>query len=276
MKTCEECGKILSDDETICPECGGTMFSEVHGLELRSNKGPKKKPVIDEDISANMEKGDYSDLEQDVYGGGSGTPFSLTKEQIKEKKSEDKKDKKHHKSGNMSAVGTLFFVLVLVALGFGVWYLFTNVILKNEGPESQEECIATFVQAINDAKSSDPDVAAKAAEKMEFVLPPYLSIAPGVAQETLEMFSNVEITKYEPVKSEPTNADALNDYVQADRGKSAKIKEAFWNEYRVFATVTNARGAKVQKIKNIKVCLVKIKDRWYYYNEDHDFSQLVD
>ncbi len=227
MKTCEECGKILSDDETICPECGGTMFSEVHGLELRSNKGPKKKPVIDEDISANMEKGDYSDLEQDVYGGGSGTPFSLTKEQIKEKKNEDKKDKKHHKSGNMSAIGTIFFILLLVALVFGIWYLFKNVILKNDGPETQEECIATFVQAINDAKSSDSETAEGAAAKMEYVLPPYLSIRPGLAQEFLEMFSNVEITKYEVKKSQPADVNDLNDYVQAERGKTAKITEAF-------------------------------------------------
>ena len=276
MKTCEECGKILSDDETICPECGGTMFSETHGLELKSNKGPKKRPVIDEDISANMEKGDYSDLEQDVYGGGSGAPIALSKEQIKEKKNEDKKDKKkHHKSGNMSAVGTLFFVLVLAALVFGVYYLFTNVILKVEGPESQQECIETFIEAINDAKSDDYDVKDGAVAKMESVMPPYLSIAPGVAQELIEMFGRVEITKYVETKSTPVNPNDLNDYVQAERGKSAKIKEAFRVEYRVNADIINERGSKVQRIKTITVYLIQIKDHWYFYNEDYDFSQIL-
>ena len=277
MKTCQECGAILADDETVCPDCGGTYFTESHGLELKSNKGPSKRPVMDEDISANMEKGDFSDLEQDVYGGGSGAPIALTKSMIKEAKSEERKNRKHHKKSGaaLGPIGTLFFVLVLVAIGVGVWYLFTHVILKNEGPETKEICMSTFVEAIKDSKSDDPDVKEGAQAKMESVLPPYLSIGPGVAQELLDAFANVEITKYTVVKETPANANELNDYVQAERGKTAKIKEAFKVEYRVNVDVINSRGAKIQRIKNITVYFVMIKDRWYFYNEDYDFSQIM-
>ena len=274
MKTCEECGAIVSDDETVCPECGGTAFSESHGLELRSDKGPKKRPVMDTDISSNMEKGDFSDLEQDVYGGSGGAPISVSKAQLKEMKSVEKHGKKYAKKAS-TGMGTFFLILVLIALGVGVYLLFTQVILKNDGPESQEACVEMFKEAVNAQQSKDDEVRESAQAKMEYIMPPYLSIAPGQAEEILGTLANVEITKMDETKSTPADTTKLNDYVQMERGKTAKITEAFEKEFRVTAYVTNSRGQKIQKIKDIRIILICIKDRWYFYNEDYDFSKLI-
>ncbi len=274
MKTCHACGAYVPDDALSCPECGATIVKKVSGLSLKPEGPARKKPSHTTGSVVSTGSGltnilregqeEYDDYEEDDYGGGS-MPYAMSKNQLKEYE-ESKKHAKHRKSGK-GALGTLFKIVLFAAIAFGVYYFFNNVLLKKDGAQTAEDAMDIYVEAVN---NNDEEMLLK-------IIPPYITTNHTEAQNILGALSNPNIASYDILESKEFTKDDvthLNDAIQMERGKTAKISAARSLRMRLKGTMTNRSGAKTQKFPEVTFDFVQIKGVWYLYTDTYSNKEF--
>ena len=266
MKQCHACGTYVEDDARSCPECGATIVTGGSGLTLKEDKNANRKiPSHSTGHTVGAGTGltslleasdDYADLEADAYGGGS-LPVSMSKNQLKEYEAAKRHEKQRKGAG---AFGTFVKILVLIAIAFGIYYLFVNVLLKTDGLETPEAVMNEFVAAVNE----------KDVEKLKAILPPYLITNLGTSENFLNSLSEAHIDKYDILEKKELSSNEINqleDSIKMGQGKTANIKEAVDIRMRVSGTMKNKQGNKVNKFPEVTFRFLNVKGVWYLYDQ---------
>ncbi len=263
MKTCHVCGALVDDRELTCPDCGATVVMSTSGLALKANE-PVKKPVGNP-MGMTMSTGsgltdilrapddNFSDYEKEEFYGGGSIPLTFTKTVIDDGPAKKKKTK----------VGaTVFKILLLCALAYGIYYLVVNVFLNKEGAFSYEEVIDIYVAAVNEEEKGDD---------IKLIVPPYISVAQDGVDLLMKGMDGIDISNYKIVDTYYYTASdirELQDSIKLQTSKTANIKDACKVTIRFEGTIDNA-GYDV-KHSEVDMVFVQIRDRWYLHVDTYD------
>lgn len=263
MKTCHVCGCQVDDRELTCPDCGATVVMETSGLSLKAGAPEAKRRTnpIGTTVSTgsgltDILRGDDDGVaEDDPYMGGS-LPVSLTKTVI-----EEGEYKKKNNTGKV--FGTVFKIILLAAVAYGVYYLIANVFLKKEGAFSYEEALDIYVEAAND----------KDADKMKLIVPPYVNYPSDEAQEWIDSLHDANFSQSDIIKVEDIDSVDLTSMMEDAKlysNKTADIRAGVTLTVEFRGTVVNAAGNTVSKGYELDMDFIQIKDRWYFYVDTYD------
>lgn len=239
MKTCHVCGSEVDDYEAVCPECGTELERREGGLSLKMGGPEKKKPAV----TAGPEKNFAA---EELNGP---KPVVLSSDTIKENVASASGKRKKSNSGIM---GTIFLVVFLLALGYGVYYLFTNYIMKDDGFDDYEDVLEHYIEAVNES-----DV-----EKMKEVLPSYVSLPANTAQKYLNNMAGRQITRYTILDTKlggKTEADSIADTIKLQKGKTLDIKEVCTLKVQ-FIMSSGAPRSMEMELK-----FIQVKKKWFLY-----------
>lgn len=259
MKTCRVCGAFVEDKEFHCPECGADMVQSSGKLSLKATPERKEKTnanpmgqsmatgsgLTDILRSGAAEEGADEEEIDEFYGAS--IPTSMAKTTIDEDYSSKKKNRK--------IVSKIIKLVILLAAAYGVYFLVTNVILKEKekGALTSEEAMEILVDGIN---SKDPD-------KLEKIIPPYIKETTEEAQYIIDMFDGAEITDYRITNSEkftPGDLTRLKDEIKLSLNKAINPSDgATLNvSYRL-----NKDGKLMQSEAGF--IFFKSEGEWYFY-----------
>lgn len=260
MKTCHVCGCEVDDRELICPDCGATVVKHSGMLSLKAQEEVKKKSnpmgmtVSTGSGLTDILRADSDDEVEDEYFGGS-LPTGLAKTVI-----DDSVKKK--KSDNGKVFGTLFKILLVVILVYGVYWLFTEVIFNKDYIESYEKTLEIYVDAVN-----NEDV-----DKMETIIPNYLNNTEVSADEIMRDMVDINITRYDIIKTDELNGtdiNSLQEEIKLSTSKTADIEEAVRVQVRFYGYKENESGTKIDKSDEVELIFIKYKNDWLIETENY-------
>lgn len=268
MKKCPMCGTSVDEHASECPECG-CPIADTSGFSLKSSPGGSKKSgnPMGKSISTGsgltdlLREGDdaYDDFDDTSSPYGS-IPISLSKTDVG-----DLNIKKKSKVGKY-----IFRIILIAALGFGIYYLITNVLLTDKA-KSYNQALDYFVEAIN-----EDDV-----KKMEIIMPPYLDKNSSQAEDYLENLGILHVNSYnvrDLNELSESEIDNLQESIKLETGKTARIKEGYSMTVDLKVTV---EGDSSRYVKGSSFMIssymefINIKDNWYlqiksYENIDYN------
>lgn len=247
MAVCESCGAKIQEGLTVCSNCGKPIVKMKTSLSLKGENG--KKAVKAKAFSPTDDYGD-------IYDGNSvgGTePVELTKEDIKENKPS------HSGSNASSGIGKFFGILIklaiVAAIGFGIYYLFANVILKPKGPETYQEALDVFQEAVNENDE----------EKLLSLVPEYITANRAFVQDILPLVEETEYTTITIIKQRKwsdTEVEAFNDRVQMEHIETVDAKDGVTLKLGLRGKMLNASGIPISYME-VELDFVKIRGVWY-------------
>lgn len=264
MKTCHVCGEEVEDKILECPNCGATVVKRTIELSvkppeaIRKRTNPMGTPVSTGSGLTDLLRGEDDNYVEDELGGGS-IPMTLTKTNVDYDYSGKKK---------INIFGPLFKFLILVALIYGVYYLVTNVILKEDGPSTYEAAFEQYITAVNN----------KNEDELCVVIPSYITANRKRAQTIFEDLQGAEFDQYEILSVTDLTKDEiikLEDDIQLKYGKTVNIKEACVLRLRLGGIIKNPAGASINKYAELDMGFIKIHNRWYINTESYDITDYV-
>lgn len=261
MAVCESCGAKVQDGLTICSECGRPVKKMKTTLELKGQNGRKPKKATM--FSPADEYGDVVD--SNSVGGAE--PVTVTKEKIEYYESENKKEKRKKRPGIFTWIIRL---VVLAAIGYGVYYLCVNVLFKPDGPETYEEAFDAVIEATN----------SKDKENIMTCIPAYITDNIRVSEGYLSNMHDADIESAE-IKQDTVHMwskqelNAMNDDVQLQHGKTANIKEGVTFTAKLRGYARNEKGNRVARYTEVEMNFIKIKGVWYFDIESYDTSAFT-
>ncbi len=258
MKTCHVCGALVDDRELTCPECGATVVKHSGGMTLRIEEPVKKKAnPMGTSIGTGSgltdilrsENDDYESVDDEFFGS---LPTSFGKEYV------DTSVKK--KSDNGKVFKTVFKILILAAVAYGVYFLVTNVFMKGDTIDSYEKALDCYVESINGGFVDD----------LEVIIPPYVGDTEEKARKIIADKAYDNISKYDVITVDQMDSSeivSLQDEIKLNSTKTANIKAACVAEVRFFGTTLSAGGSRVESNSTQDMIFIQIRDNWYIYVE---------
>ncbi len=251
MKTCRVCGAYVDDKEFHCPECGADVMIKSSGtLSLKQNTETKPKAnPMGQTISTGSGLTDIlraeagEDVEtEDFYGGGS-IPLSFTRTDIDGDYSAKKKKK---------IAPTIFKLILLFAVCFGVYMFVTKVIMKekDKGVESMEDAIEIYFDSVN---ANDID-------EMQRIVPKFLSDRRDWAESMISTHNGAKLENYKINETETLPINELKNEILLTYNKTVSIQEA--NDVYI-SYMNNSNGVSIFEEKIFTI--LKIDDCWYIY-----------
>lgn len=247
MAVCESCGAQIQEGLTVCPQCGKPIVKMKTSLELKGENG--RKAVKAKSFSP-------SDNYGDIFDGNSvgGTePVKITKEAIKENKQVNSGPKKT--SGVAKFFSMLLKIVIVAAIGFGIYYFVTNVVMKKEGPETYQEVLDIFKAAVNENDE----------EKLLSLVPEYITANKALVDDIMPQVEETQYTTITVIKETTwTSADLseFNDRIQLEHGKTVDAKEGVTLKLGLRGKMLNKSGIPISYME-VELDFVKLKGIWY-------------
>ena len=247
MAVCESCGARVQDGITICPECGRPVVKMKTSLGLKGENG--KKPVQQR---AYTPTDDYGDIFDGNSVGGTD-PVKITKEDVKEYKELNKKQSGN--SGVGKVIGTIIKLLIFAGIVFGIYLFVTKVVLKPKGPQTYEEAVNAFKEAVDEDDS----------DKLLALVPGYITANKALVDELMPMVEETNYTMIQIDKATEwteTQVDQFNDQIQMVHGKTADARAGVTLKLGLRGTMKDRNGMTRQYME-VGIDFVKIKGIWY-------------
>lgn len=247
MAVCESCGAKIQEGLTVCSQCGKPMVKMKTSLSLKGENG--KKAVKAKAFSP---ADDFGDIYDDNSIGGK-EPVEITKEDIKEKKAEQSGPKRP--SGVAKFFGILVKLAILAVIGFGIYYLITEVIMKPKGPETYQAAIDVFKAAVNENDE----------EKLLSLVPEYITANKALVQDIMPMVKETEyttITVIKETKWSSADISKFNDRVQMQHIETVDAKDGVTLKLGLRGNMKNASGIPISYME-VEIDFVKIRGVWY-------------
>jgi translation elongation factor EF-1beta len=249
MRKCHVCGLEVDDGVYICPDCGAEIVGNTGGLSLKAG-GEEKRKKTGASLGTTVSTGSgLTDLlrgedDSSEYMGSmpNAVSYDLTDYES------DKKAKTH--------IGKYVSKLILLAvLAFGIYMLITQVLMKKSGPESYQEALDTYIEAINESDQT----------KMEFVTPAFFTDKSAAASDKLESVSGLHIDSYEIEDTyflTSTEISSLQDSIKYATSKTANMTDVVNLRLKVSGDLGDLVRAGVNS-GEITVQVVCIRNYWY-------------
>ncbi len=268
MKTCHVCGCLVDDKEIVCPECGATVVKATSGLSLKADEPEKKRKSNPIGTTVSTGSGltdilrgeDDGVAEDDPYNGGS-IPMSVIHNVVDD-------DDEPHKKKSGKVFSVIIKILLLAAVAFGIYYLVTNVIMKDDVSSTYEAALDTYIKNINDKNASELSV----------LVPSYVSDPVDEAQMWIEELNDADITEYNIVGTEyidSTTLTELEEDVKLNLNRSIDISEGITLTVEFRGTSLNNAGNAVSRGGELKLQFIKMKNKWYFLHDNFDSSLLT-
>jgi hypothetical protein len=255
MRKCHVCGLEVDDRTYICPDCGAEIVGSSGGLSLKAGTQEVKKKTgssLGTTVSTGSGLTDILRGDDDVEDFGSmpaAISYDLTDYET------NKKAKRHFGK-------SIFKLICVAALAFGLYMLITQVFLKKTGPETYMEALETYIEAIN---NSDQD-------KMEFVIPPVYENKESTASEALSKLDGVSIDNYEVEDKYFLNSDeisTLQDSIKYATTKTANMSDVVNIKLRISGKLGSLVSSGATN-GEITVQVVHIRNSWYVLPEEFE------
>lgn len=247
MAVCETCGAKVQDGITLCPECGRPVVKMKTSLGLKGQNG--KKPVKTTAYNP-------ADAFGDIYDGNSvgGTdPIKVSKEDLADLKSTTKKQR--GKSGVGKFIGNVIKLAIFVAICFGIYTIVKDTIGKVKGPETYQEALNLFKEAVN----------AKDQEQMEGMIPGYITANKLEAENLIRRLDDTEFTDIKILKATDWTDALVDDFtqqVQLEHGSTAGVRKGVTLRVGLRGKMKNMSGVTVSYME-AEIYLIQIKGAWY-------------
>ncbi|MBQ8914364.1 MAG: zinc ribbon domain-containing protein [Lachnospiraceae bacterium] len=260
MKNCPMCGAQVDDHATECPKCG-CPIADTSGFSLKGGgAAPKKSNAHSMGTTVSTGSG-LTDIlndgiEEDYSSVGGSIPISLSKNDVGD-----------YEVKHKSHIGrTIFRIIFLAALAFGIYYLLDYFVFSNKKAYSYEEAIDNYVKAVN-----EDDI-----DYMRGIMPPYISDRDSKADEILNNMSSLYINSY-TIDEKSIFADKdiyeLQDAIKIQTSKTARITSA----YKVKVTFNVTVDGESRKLKNgsnlditMNMDFIEINNKWYLQLDSYD------
>ena len=259
MKKCPMCGQDVEDHASECPNCG-CPIADTSGFSLKggNNSAPRKgsSNPMGRTISTGSGLTDILNEGEEDFSVGGSIPVSLSKNET-----EDLNIKPKSNVG-----GTVFKLLFIVAIGFGIYYLLNTYVFSNKKAYSPEEALEFYVKAVN-----EDDV-----DYMRGILPSYVENRDQVAQEYLDNISVLHIDSY-TIDSKEDFADIeiseLQDAIKLQTTLTSRIASAVRMKVTFHVDVDGdseklKNGDKLDLTMNLE--FIEINTKWYLQTTSYD------
>ncbi len=270
MKTCHACGTKVDDKELVCPVCGATVVMATSGLSLKAEETVKMKssPSMGKTVSTGSgltdilrgEDDDYGDADDDSYVMGS-IPTALSKNSVYD--ASDEEEKARRKRENHKVNSTIFKIVILGLVAFGIYYVVTNFILVERGAKSYEDALKIYVEAIND---NDVD-------KMKEIVPLYYSNKADKAQEFIDYMKNVQFTASDIVDAkaiDEVRVGMIESDVKLRYNKTIYIEDAYTLTVEFKGSVTSDSGVVTDRGDKVEMEFFKAEGKWYFLPDTYE------
>ncbi|MGN0436771.1 MAG: hypothetical protein ACI4D8_09110 [Wujia sp.] len=252
MKTCIKCGATADDKEYICPACGADLVKKTNfALKPQEEKKKVANPMgtsvsTGSGLTDILRAGDDEDgVDNDDFVAGS-IPIALSKTII------DDSDYKVKRKSKL--IPNIIKLVLLLLVLFGIYYVVTQVILKDVGAKSKESVVKIYIEAIN-----DDDV-----DRFKVIVPAYVGDAKGVSSDLINEMEDIHIDGYDIIEANEFDTDALNkltEGIKFQTTKTANISEAY--ELKVSFTAHAEDDTSNTFNTTTTMVVVKIRDSWY-------------
>jgi hypothetical protein len=247
MRKCHVCGLEVDDRTYICPDCGAEIVGSSGGLTLKPKEDDKKKKT-GASLGTTVSTG--SGL-TDILRGEDGDSEIMGS--LPNAVSYDLTDYESNKKARIHPGKVIFRLICIAVLALGIYMLVTRVLLKKDGPESYQEALDTYIEAINEQDQT----------KMEFVTQ---------ASKKLEELNGVHIDEYSVEDKyflTSSEISKLQDDIKYATSRTANMSDAVNVKLKVSGTLGNYAKAGA-KTGEITVQIVCIRDSWYVLLDEYE------
>jgi hypothetical protein len=255
MRKCHVCGLEVDDRTYICPDCGAEIVGSSGGLSLKAKEDDKKRKTgssLGTTVSTGSGLTDIlrGDDDPDIMGSmPNAVSYDLTDYET------DKKAKVH--------VGKVLFKIACIAvLALGIYMLVTRVLMRKDGPETYQEALDTYIEAINEEDQT----------KMEFVTPAYFMDKSAEASAKLESLEGVHIDDYEIEDKYYLSTEEiskLQDSIKYATSRTANMSDVVNIKLKISGDLGNLAKPGV-KTSEITVQVVCIRNFWYVLLDEYE------
>lgn len=237
MKTCQECGTKVNDNELVCPCCGATVVMHVSGLSLKNSSGaPKKKPSSSLNMSVSQ---DFLDVEQ---------PFVVTSKSIP--KTKEKEEKSYSVRGKSTFFPKLIKFILFVAIAYGIYTAITTYLVKDNGVTDRDTAYNIYIEAIKNPTVDNSE--------LKKLIPPYEKESHFMQSKYINIAEGDTIFKADVTNKRvfsDNEVDRLVTDIKLATGNTPKIREAGSYDLRY----VTKKGTLIEQT----VTFVKIRNSWY-------------